>query len=265
VTLSSNGINATLTAINSTVKGNVTLEVTYNNQKCGTASSSITVWVGKPNVTSNAINGGHDNVPVTSNSNLDVNAATGVTQYYWFIYTQSTNCGGGGGLYPPGTTMPRFVSPQMVYTTTQTSPSRFATINWGNCPGVYVVNCIAINPCGQTPIYHKIVTVYPTGGGNPDPCPPAPLQVYPNPVDEGDMTINIIVPPPPCDDLGRGIAIEPIRNEVRIYDFYGNLLFTETYKSDDIKVPALNLNRGHYVLNVFTSKGETRREVIVVK
>lgn len=44
-----------------------------------------------------------------------------------------------------------------------------------------------------------------------------------------------------------------------------NLVYTKTYNSLDIRISDLNLKRGHYILNVFTSSGKTNQEMIIVE
>jgi len=45
------------------------------------------------------------------------------------------------------------------------------------------------------------------------------------------------------------------KNILKVYDMLGNLVYTKTYNSLEIRINDLNLKRGHYILNVFTSSG----------
>ena len=220
-----------------------------------------TISIGKPKVTSHSINGGYDNVSVGASNTFSV-SAEGANQYYWFINTISTDCScvtnsEGLTICPPNVTFPKF-SESNATTFTSTSPS--AVVNWGNCKGSYVVNCRAVNSCGTTDIGYKIVNVYNSTGGGNDPCEPT-LQTHPNPVTDSGMTINLIpAPGNPCDDnVGEKI------NNIKIYDLYGNQVFSGSYNTDALNISGLNLGHGNYIINVFTSKGYVKREIIVVE
>lgn len=139
-----------------------------------------------------------------------------------------------------------------------------AFISWGNCPGIYLLNCKAVNACGFTSYNTKSINFgnyNGGGGGNPDPCVPG-LQVYPNPVEDDSFTITIKPPTNPCIPELEGRMTE--ENHVKIYDFYGNEVFARTFNSSEINISGLHLKRGHYVLNVFTARGQNRKEIIIV-
>ena len=130
-------------------------------------------------------------------------------------------------------------------------------------------NCIAKNPCGEDGISHKVVNVIGSGGGGggSDPCPES-MSVYPNPV-EGSV-INIVLPPPgdPCGEIpgyvSKTSVEEKTESDIRIYDLFGNQVYSNKMKGRESKVN-LNLKPGHYVLNVFSSNGKVKREVLIVK
>ena len=107
------------------------------------------------------------------------------------------------------------------------------------------------------------------GGGGENPCE-GQLAIYPNPVNEsnsstGEFEVNIVYPGDPCDDYPEFPGRNGNVNQVKIYDFYGNLVHSQEYNSDQMKISDINLKRGNYILNVFTSKGFSKREIIVVK
>lgn len=265
---------ATLTATNSSV-GYITLVANYSNVRCGSASATITIWVGTPQYVSQPIANGYDNVPINSASTLTVQAVPGAQEYYWWLIEISNSCGcttnpDGLTLCPSGTIKPKFTANNS--TSSYTSTSTSVNINWGNCAGNYVLNCASKNPCGLTGINYKAVNVYSTtggGGGGENPCE-GQLLVYPNPVNEsnsttGEFDVNIVYPGDPCDDYPEFPGRSTNLNQVKIYDFYGNLVYQKEYNSNQIKISNVNLKRGNYVLNVFTSKGFEKREIIVVK
>ncbi len=55
------------------------------------------------------------------------------------------------------------------------------------------------------------------------------------------------------------------KNILKVYDMLGNLVYTKTYNSLEIRINDLNLKRGHCILNVFTSSGKTNKEIIIVE
>jgi hypothetical protein len=225
------------------------------------------IWVGVPKYISQQITGGNDNVPVNSNSNLGVVPTEGVQEYYWTLSENYTSCGcttnSSGLTYcPQGTIKPKFPNGS---TTSYTSTSKNANVIWGNCPGTYFVQCYYKNECGLTPINHKYVNVFsPTGGGGSDPCA-GRLSMSPNPINKystnGEFTANITYPVDPCDNPTGNYRT----NEVKIYDFYGNLVYSQNFDTDEMQIRNVNLQKGNYALNVFTYKGYSLREIIVVE
>lgn len=228
------------------------------------------IIIGKPTYMSQPIQNGYDNVSVNSSSNLKVNPPLGAKEYYWTIIENSNSCGcyttsDGLEFCPSGIVKPKFPNGS---TYSYTSSSTWANINWGNCKGTYIVNCYSKNECGLTPINHKVVTVYSNTGGGFDPCE-GKLVVFPNPINKNksndEIVVNLIYPPDPCDNPTVSGKAGEINNEVKIYDFYGTLLFSQRYNSDDFKISNLSLKPGNYILNVFTSKGFQKKEIIFVE
>lgn len=266
VTLSPSGNQITINQTNLNSSGYITLNTNYNNIKCGTASVSKRIWVGRPNVPDQNI-GGYDNVPTTTSSTFSVTPVPGASEYYWTVNPIYTSCGcttnsDGLTICPPGITSPKFTSNN---SNSYTSTTPNATVNWGNCVGSYVVNCIAKNPCGTAGIGYKIVDVFTSGGGS-DPCV-GQLLVSPNPINSngglGDISVNIVYPNP-CNDVNPS-ARNTNTNEIKIYDFYGNQVYSNQYHSDKFEINDINLKRGHYILNIITSKGYIKKEIIVVE
>lgn len=226
------------------------------------------ISMGRPNVQDQNIYGGSNNVYANTSSTFYVTSVPGATQYSWSIYNSSTNCGcttdsNGLSICPQGTVLPKFSnSNSPIITSTSTTE----TVDWGNCPGTYVVNCIAKNACGEDGIYYKTVNVIKYNGGGSNPCEGS-LMVYPNPVEGGE--INLVLPPPvdPCDEIG-SLSImnddEKTESEIRIYDLFGTQVYFDKMIGKEAKIN-VNLKRGHYVLNVFTNNGKVKREVIIVK
>lgn len=273
VSMSVSGNQATITQLNPGRSGYVTLNAVYGNAQCGSASVSKRIWVGRPNVQDQNIYGGYDNVPKNSQSTFYVNPVPGATEYYWTIYTNSNSCGctvDNDGLIhcPPGTILPTFSGNNSnSFTTSSTSVS----VNWGNCIGTYTVNCIAKNACGEDGIYYKVVDVFNPngggGGGGSNPCE-GELIVYPNPINpnggSGDFFINVVYPDDPCEYQQNSLRTTS-SNQITIYDFFGNVVYTHQYTTDQFNIKGINLPKGHYVVHVITKKGYTKKQIIRVE
>ena len=224
------------------------------------------VSIGLPNPLNSTINGGYDNVPITSSNTFSLSTVPGATEYYWTIVELSSNCGcttnsEGLTICPPGTTFPKFINNN---SNSYSSIIPTASIKWGNCAGNYAINCMAKNTCGISGIGHKIVNVFTSSGvGNSDPCEGI-LQIYPNPINantsSNGFSVSILYPSDPCNN-----ATTFAKNEVKIYDLYGLLVYSNQYDTDIIEIKDINLKSGNYILNVFTSKGYSKREIIVVE
>lgn len=219
------------------------------------------VTIGKPTVLTNGITGGNSSQYINTTSQLNVAWANGATGYQWTVASLSNTCVDYNGVPVSGAILPKFSNGSSSITTV--SPVAF--VNWGSCPSDVVVNCSAVNVCGSTPIGYKVATVYGSGGGGggEDPCLTR-LQVYPNPVKNNDLVVNLLPPPDPCGDIPSRITQDG-KNILNIYDMLGNLVYTKTYNSLEIRISDLNLKRGHYILNVFTSSGKTNKEIIIVE
>ena len=259
VTFTTNFNEITLSPTASNNSGYFTLNVTYSNIiKCGTNVISQQIWVGRPNVTSHVILGGYDNQGINSTSQLHVNWADGATEYYWFFGNVGayTNCAPND--------RPKFITAYGV-ASSLTSSSPYASIDWGNCTGGFVVNCKAVNDCGMTGISYKNVQVYDPNDNNPDPCNQAPwrLKTYPNPIKKGSLTV-VSKPDPgfPCDER---VSEKRVLNSVEIYNFYGVLVYKGNFKANEFTIEGLKLKSGHYALHVTSSNEETIRKLITVK
>ncbi|WP_417236653.1 T9SS type A sorting domain-containing protein [Bizionia paragorgiae] len=261
---SSNTNVATVTQLNATqvqvnVVGNGTITLTANvTNSCGqTAAIQKTgIQVGTPTIVNHTIYGGHNNVGVTTTSQLNVDYVSGATGYYWFITTLNSNC-------PNGGIAPRFQTGNG-YSSTLTTTSKYAFVNWGNCPGNYIVNVRAINDCGASDISNKSVKVY---GYYDNPCPqePSKLKVYQKPVKGGSIIVNKPDPGIPCNDFQRTESKSIILNNVKIYDFYGNTVYTNRFNTNKFSINKLNLKTGSYILEVSSLDGEILRKLIIIE
>ena len=154
-----------------------------------------------------------------------------------------------------------------------TSPN--VSIDYGNCVGSYMLTCTAVNACGGTAYIQKETTVGPPSA---NPCiykTGLKLSIAPNPIKDGQINVILskTIDMMPCNYLNNGnkqiVQLsnkdEIIENKALIYDLFGNLVYSKMFNTDEFTLTDINLKRGHYILNVFTSKGESSKQVIIVE
>ena len=209
-----------------------------------------TIWIGKPtNLQANYITGGYDNVSIGSSNSFSINPVAGATSYQWRVLPINID----------DSTAPSCQSASIIGNGTT------ATVNWGNCIGKYEVSVLAINSCGTKSVDYKIVNVFTNsggGGGGGNPCNNATVQIFPNPITTGTIEMNVIYPP--CDDPDP-LARVSISNTVNIYNFQGNKVYTNQFPSSNINISNINLTKGHYIINVFTERGQNIRKILIVE
>lgn len=252
------GNNVLLTGISN---GSVNLNALVTNS-CGQSKLvTKTIAIGTPVVTNNTITGGSSSEPINSTTQLSVAYVTGATGYNWTVNSQSSSCVDANGIPVGGVTLPKFSNGSNTITTV----SPIAFVNWGSCPGDVVVNCSAVNACGNKGIGYKVVSVYGYGGGGggEDPCQ-GKMTVSPNPVKDDVFVVNIALPPvDPCGPVL--LDRTGINNKVTIYDLQGNKVFSKEYDSNKISISNLNLRKGHYVIHADSNKGKNHKSIIVVE
>ena len=249
-TISGNGNQATLTA---TGNGTISVNAVVTNSCGQTATiSKQNIIVGSPTITSSGINGGHSNISTSGHSNLNVNSAVGVTQYYWTI-TPSTNCSAGSG-------------PTFSYsgTSTYTSSSRYASIQWNDCVGTYAVACFGQNSCGQSYIGTKWVNVF-NSNGNDNPCDDNGSLRIKNLYQNGSISINKIAPLDPCDDFLVSRVNNNGLDKLRIYNSYGRLVMEETQTGTETEFVVNGLKKGIYFVKYQNGNGKMITKKIIVE
>jgi hypothetical protein len=243
-----NGNSITITRLNSSSNGEITLTAYYDTPTCKDISDSRKIIVGAPDLQNLGISG-DDNVavhsflvPYTANSPIHPGA-----DYIWSIdYNGNT-----------GANLPVFTDSGS-NTTTTPSYDQTVTIEWGNNPGKYLVRCEAENPCGDFTLGTQWVDVYVP---DEDPCDDLALSISPNPTPGTFHVILGIHAPldPPCPpDYGN-----PIYNFATIHDLSGNLRYSNYFETLEFTIRDLNLESGDYILNVTTSNGKHGQEIII--
>ncbi|MGV7106903.1 T9SS type A sorting domain-containing protein [Flavobacterium sp. U410] len=264
VTYIINGNEITLTKVNGQ-SGYVTLNATYSNTKCGSATISKRIWVGTPKITNNTLNGHTTTSPMTIESYYVNSPGQGIVDYQWTIevVNLSSDCtctinSDGLIICPSGTSLARFYESG---TTTYTTTSPMATVDFRTCKGQYLIKLVARNSCGSTLVTSSYITIK-----SAQDCDTS-LKAFPNPVTDNELTV--VMRPAPGDPCGDDVITLKVNNEekepIKIYDFYGNIVYSGTIERGENKISDLNLKSGNYILNVFAKTGEVIREVIIVK
>ena len=272
-TIVPNGNQVTVNQTNPNQSGYITLNVTYSNDRCGSATVTKTIWVGKPKYNNNTMNG-LDQVNKNATAAYSFNTPSQGSEYYvWSISPVSTSCGcytdtNGLIICPPNTITPKFLENNAYsYTTNSTGVS----INTGNCNGLYLIQCFAYNQCGYILASGKYINVVDCIENNKT---INTIDVFPNPMPAGNINVTLKLPPGPSPCGGE--IINPLRttnnnsnntisNTLFIYDFYGNKIKEAKFDADEFILNDLNLSIGTYIINVFTNTGIQYKEVLFVR
>lgn len=93
------------------------------------------------------------------------------------------------------------------------------------------------------------------------------ITIFPNPLTDLSM-LEVTVNTKHQNDLGKyntKLFSKAIDNQVKIYDFNGNLMHSAKFKSDVMSLNNLHLKQGKYVLSVTTNSGEQLKTILLVK
>ena len=243
-------LSPTSVTVNKVANGTVNLIATIANSCNQTNELPKSIIIGQPILSENHILGGNDNVSTNSSSIFNIVVANGATSYQWSVISINANCFGTGVVYP-----------SIVNNGTY---SRI--IKWGNCPGTYIVRCIATSSCGLKYYNDRPVNVFVAGGsGNPCSRELVVSSTTLNKRGDGTITVNIIQPivDPPCDNEIK-LANVVIEN-ITIYDLQANVVHKNKIKSKSATINNLNLKKGIYVVHAITNEGETLIKKIIVE
>ncbi|MEC4049298.1 hypothetical protein OX284_007635 [Flavobacterium sp. SUN046] len=140
-------------------------------------------------------------------------------------------------------------------------------INWGNCTASYILRVFAINECGGNNFLDTAVTVSTSSPCFPDDSDTF-FSVNPNPVRNKTLIVKIDEDQVPCDpplSINKN-AIYDNTKAVKIYDLQGNLKYSNSFNTNqNIIINDIDLDRGHYILNVRSSSGQNHSEIIIVE
>lgn len=270
----SNATNSSVT-VNGLNAGIFYLYAVVTNQCGQLARIEKRILIGPPVATNTSVSGGQPYVSINSNASYSVSTIPDAVSYRWFISILDPQCGcvtdaNGLRTCPSGVVFPKFTgSGNLVYNT----PFPTVSVDWGNCPGNYVVNCLAVNRCGEGAIGHTVATVYnPSGGGGTNPNCPENLRIYPNPYNKATTTSNKIIignepcpNPNPVDPYNNSRISLNQENTVKIYDFQGNFIHEEKFRKNEIELSNVNLKKGKYIVTMTSKNGTTSKEILVIE
>ena len=246
-------VNTGSVTVNAIAPGNVILTAAIRNSCNQLINLTKTILIGYPRITNNTIVGGNDHVFVNQTGSFSTGLADGATSYKWEIVQGSTNCGSSA-------TKPKFMNGSTV--SISSSPSAY--VYWGDCPGWYILNCYAVNSCGQSSVGYRVVTVSARATG--DPCA-RELVVSPNPIRLADSKIEISFKPAPgpipCLEE-KQLSLN--NSEIKLFDINGRQVFSKVSKSDKFQISDLkDFKKGTYILNVTSSNGVKTDKVILIE
>ena len=245
--------------------GTFTIKATIQNACGQTANVSKTLSVGVPyvNPNYNTISGVFDwystNYP--SQVTASVYSAINATSYVWSITGSPSNA----GCY----NTPKFLNGS----TTITTYTNSAGINFGGCTGGYTLWCKPKNSCGiSNAIIAKYVTV---GNASDSPCDNSPIGLkMTNPVKENEeILLNIHDSQLPCDfvignhenNSSSSKLIDNNYYNVVIYDFFGRKVFETKTKEKSLTINNENIQKGKYIVMVSNNFGYVSREILLVE
>lgn len=242
--ISSNDFSITLKTIS---EGSATLTATFQNGQKITKS----IRVGPINVVTNTIVG--PNVVNFNETFKYYYAGEGLsnpaTTYNWFIYN-GINDG---------------VGPECGGSILSGQGSHSIYLETGCNTGFLIVEVTAKTHCNLIDTSFIFVDVSNPYASSEAKSSSSAILTFPNPMsDSSILEVDVIK----TDGLDKNTLVadaKTLNNEVKIYDFYGALLYSMNFNSDKMLLTDLNLKSGKYVLNVNTNSGEILRKVIFVQ
>lgn len=193
-----------------------------------------------------------------SSGTLRKDVWVGGPKLFTFNDDDSKNYMGTGYSYPVSGSTRTITVHSETYGTTYTWDMYPTNIQWTsinnkavfyiNTPGNYLLTVEGTDGCDSQLMFFSIQI-----GGNNN------LSMYPNPVIQGSMTVNINSSSTSSTLTGGS------SNQVKIYDVYGVERFSNSYNSNNFTINGLNFEPGNYILNVTTTNGSVIQEIIIIE
>lgn len=231
------GISTTLTKVGS---GSVTLLATIQNSCNQTITIPKIISVGAPILPNSATITGPTNTSYNQTLDYVLNgdATNGGTSYFWSVDAPIND--------NSGTTCAwQIISGQ---------GTKNVKLLSGCIATTAVVKVVATSNCGISNTKYIYVNV-----GNAA-CVPT-LQLLQNPITNRNLLVNVIYPP--CGNAKN--ANLNITNDIKIYDFSGNAVFSDKQTSDELSINNLLLKKGIYILQVTTENGTVLKNKISIQ
>lgn len=207
---------------------------------------SKTIYIGKPQFPITGIVNGASNTIYNQTITYTYNGAYpsgGTSTYQWYINAPMYDNGG----------------PTCAWQILSGQGTNTITVKTGCITTTAVVAVRVSNACGITEKYMYVNISAGSIGSGGNPCIPS-LRLYSNPIKDGNLQMRVAYPALPCDPNQK-----MVNNSVKIYDFYGSIVYENKFDSDELNIKDLNLKSGNYIINVNTENGETLKEIIVVE
>lgn len=246
-------VRAQASSLASKYSGNYWITVRTEDAWPWPGESRRRVWVGKPDMGSNTVEGPEQLTPGLRATYV-VNGTRGATSYNW--------------------TIPSGCYSNYCWEIVSGQGTKIINIAAGD-PGYEAIQSRALNKCGSDSRY-LFVTVQDSGSGggsggsgDPDPCV-STLSISANPHQKGNgkgngggVVVYVIEPPDdPCQTMLTTSENEPI-NIVEVYNQQGELKFHGEYKDDEFTIEDGALDNGVNVLFV-QHKGELLTKRILI-
>lgn len=247
--------NVTLTVLPN-ASGTITLSLKAGGT-CGNVTVTKIIQVGTRIINTGVVAGAS-----TVNFNETLNYSYGgeglshfEVYYNWFIYG-GLNEGSNGLEGPEG---------GAYIVDGQGTP--YIALETGSNPGYIVVEVVATTYCDLIDTAYLFVDVTNPFARASSLTRASTITIFPNPL-TNLSTLQLTIITTNANDLGKYNTKIPSKsgdNHIKIYDFYGNLKHSASFKNNQVSLNSLNLERGKYVLNVTTSSGEQLKTILLVQ
>jgi len=229
---SASGSTATFTA-NASGSGSVTAKFTPTSCSVSSPSKTSYLWVGSPVISGELI--GPTQLTPGYYAGYSIPAVLGASSYSWSLPS---------GCYY-----------NYCWQIITGQGTRSAYVQAGGI-GIGAVQCTASNTCGSSSRY---LYVNVQDSHSDDPCI-LTLSISPNPSKGGNVVIQLIYPPDPCDEI---LSIGSPAT-LSIIDNSGNFVYRNQHPENRTDITGLNLKSGIYHV-IYTKNNKRYEETMLVE